>query len=74
MDAPSIGRIVHYVLEEDQHLPAIITSVLDDEVVNLFLFNDPEIPRRYDLERGAKRCHLDEDHHEPGTWHWPERK
>jgi hypothetical protein len=74
VDKPSIGRVVHYVISKEVHLPATITSVKnsEEEIVNLFLMNDPEIPRRYDLEKGVVNCRHDEEAN-PGTWHWPER-
>jgi len=74
MDKPSVGRIVHYVLHEGRHLPAIITDVNETEdTVNLFVFWDPLVPRRYDLEKGAVDCKFDKNSVTTGTWHWPER-
>ena len=71
-EAPSVGRIVHYVLEgvESPHADraAIVTEVYDDEtraagLIALAVFGFEEIlfkPHvRYDAER------------RPDTWHWP---
>ena len=64
---PSIGRIVHYVLEDGTHTAAIITAVWGKECINLTAFP-------------ANECHLitvtsrmlDEETKNRFTWHWPE--
>lgn len=78
----SIGRIVHYVLEdkygEKQHRPAIIVRIWNEgteqEMVQLQVFTDGT----NDGEQFASGLfwatsihHSDE--HEVGTYHWPER-
>lgn len=74
---PSIGRIVHYVLDSGRHLPAIITDVQNNgkesSSVNLYIFWDANVPKRYDLERGAVECQYNDTGVQPQTWHWPER-
>ena len=73
---PFIGRIVHFVLPNGEHRPAIIVRVWDsasspESYVNLQVFTDSDndglqntmwrISVRQDVENMA-----------PGTWHWPE--
>lgn len=77
---PSIGRVVHYVLEagphQGEHRPALVVRVWSDEMVNLQVFTDGsndyypnQGPEPLTLWRTSK--HLDPDC-APGTWHWPE--
>lgn len=77
---PSIGRVVHYVLEagphQGEHRPALIVRVWDHEMVNLQVFVDGsndyyknQGPEPLTLWRTSK--HLDHDCG-VGTWHWPE--
>lgn len=39
---PTVGRIVHFLTEEGETLPAIITKVNDDDTVNLQAFTNNE--------------------------------
>lgn len=77
--APSIGRIVHYVLDGEaasvgEHRPAIILRVDGDELVSLRVFTLDEDGARYAAGTVARsQVALDEDTRAPGTWHWPER-
>lgn len=77
MAVPSIGRIVHYTLKEDENdingarvFPAIITAVHGQTMVNLRLFVDswqstaPEWRTSVDFKRG-------EGQHD--VWEWPPR-
>lgn len=77
---PSVGRIVHYVLEagphQGEHRPAIIVQVWSDSSVNLQVFVDGsndyfrnQGPEPLTLWRTSK--HPDPAF-TPGTWHWPE--
>lgn len=62
---PSIGRIVFYTTAQGTERPAIITRVVDDEEVDLTVFNsDGAVP--------VKNALLDEPG-EPGSWSWPQR-
>lgn len=77
---PSVGRIVHYVsygTPGGEYAPecraAIITevgptteSVGAPDDVSLAVLN----PTGMFFNRG---CRHDEEHHQGGTWHWPER-
>ena len=80
---PSIGRVVHYVLEAGPHQgedrPALIVKVWGDtprSAVNLQVFVDgsndyyrDQGPEPLTLLRTSK---LRDDTKVPGTWHWPE--
>jgi len=81
--APSVGRIVHYVLPDwddsishwskGDHRPAIIVRVWGAEMVQLQVFTDGS----NDLQSGANvmwctSVHQDETTKASGTWHWPE--
>ena len=80
---PSVGRVVHYVLEagphQGEHRAALIVQVWGDRpdsLVNLQVFvdgsndyhrNDAEKPLT--LWRTSKAC---DPAGAPGTYHWPE--
>jgi hypothetical protein len=82
---PSIGRVVHYVLEagphQGDHRPAFIVRVWDDTpgMVNLQVFTDGENdqyphnspPSGAPMVIWRTSVHRD-DTGKPGTWHWPE--
>ena len=78
--APTIGRIVHYVVDRnlEEHRPAIVVHVHGDTMCNLQVFIDG--PRDTDLSFPnsgtfwASFIKNDEDYKETGTWHWPERE
>ena len=65
--APSIGRVVHYVLATGAHRPALILDVTDDGGVSLsvFAFSAEGGPGEY------RNVAHDEDA-APLSWHWPE--
>jgi hypothetical protein len=79
---PSVGRIVHYVLRNDdrnagQHRPAIITRVWDPvphagSAVQLQVFTDGS---NDGLENVVWRTSVMQDAtgEHGGSWHWPER-
>ncbi len=71
---PTIGRIVHYVLDNylDEHRPAIIVNVWGTTIVNLQVFTDG----RNDVQDRTfwkSSVDYDQEFKERGTWHWPER-
>ena len=80
---PSIGRLVHYVLEDGpskgQHRPALIVRVWGDPTnpesyVNLQVFVDGTNDGPY-ANGMAWRTSVQPDHSatpQPHTWHWPE--
>jgi hypothetical protein len=77
------GRIVHFVLNNGEHRPAILVKVWEslrsEGTVNMIVFLDGI------NETGIIRGHLDttftawrtsvhySEGQEPGTWHWIER-
>ena len=73
---PSIGRIVHFVVDpEKNHVAAIITAVWSDTCVNLRLFLDgsnTSHPEIYGWAEWVTSRSLDENCG-VGTWHWPEK-
>lgn len=75
---PTIGRIVHYIVDDimDEHRPAIITHVYGRTTVNLQVFvdgqNDSELVQVGTL-LWRSSVEYDEDYKSQGTWHWPER-
>lgn len=81
---PSVGRVVHYVLEvgphQGDHRPAIIVNVWSRDLVNLQVFTDGgnDVSPSHD-HRGPESMTLwrtsrphDEETKALGTWHWPE--
>lgn len=86
---PSIGRIVHYVMPNNDVRPAIIVQVWPegDNAVNLQVFTDGSNDNLYlrDDERASRgpgksaRCVVwrtsvpYNEENKPGTWHWPPR-
>ncbi len=76
---PTIGRIVHYVLDDvmDEHRPAIIARVFSPVMVNLQVFvdgqNDSGLVQVGSLLWKSSVEH-DEEFKATGTWHWPERE
>lgn len=73
------GRIVHYVLDEDEHRPAIIVRVWDkvQGTSNLQVFVDGENDAKYlpGLKIGMTfhaTSVLHSDKGEKGTWHFVE--
>lgn len=77
MDDLIEGRIVHYVLPDGGHRPAVIVRVWSKETgcANMLVFtdgtNDAGFNRGVDVywATSVRRS----DAKEPGTWHWPER-
>jgi hypothetical protein len=71
---PTVGRIVHYVLDHDENgkcacLPAIITKVDSvNQKVCLTYFPVHELPQ-FD-----QRVPQDETKQNDYSWHWPERE
>lgn len=79
--APTVGRIVHYVLptgpQRGAHRAAMVSDVSESGLVSLHVFKlgqrdtgNPAFTPRVDLIDDVKH---DEDGMYPGTWHWPER-
>ena len=86
---PSIGRIVHYILESGpkagEHRPAIIVNVwqtgekpLLGNAVQLQVFTDSSIEESFNdclppVMWKTSRSYADPAEQAPGTWHWPDR-
>jgi hypothetical protein len=78
---PSIGRIVHYVLSENDskyhpgdHRPAIIVNVWSDECVNLQVFTDGANDNDYRVPMlWVTSSTRDDSGAEHRSWHFPER-
>ena len=77
---PSVGRIVHYVLKNGQHRPAIVVRNWADEGVyvkemgvNLYVFTDG-VNDRPEYGTAWAPSVMFSDAKEEGTWHWPERE
>jgi len=78
------GRIVHYVMPDGEHRPAIIVKAWDkeqsghDACANLVVFldgtNDREVANVSDDPQLTEwqTCKACSESMEPGTWHWPE--
>ncbi len=76
LQKPSIGRIVHYVMPDKQHRPAIIVRVWGDSdsaAVQLQVFTDG---RNDESENVIWKTSVTQDVSEDpqfGTFHFPER-
>lgn len=72
VDAPSIGRIVHYVSYgtsggeyASECRAAIVTNVDSDTMVGLFVANPDGTFHNHGVQYSEE--------HKGGSWHWPER-
>lgn len=70
---PTIGRIVHYILDDGQHRPAIIVRVWEDGRVQLQVFTDGSNDGAPFASGIVWRTSVHEGT-ESGSWHWPERE
>lgn len=79
MEGLTEGRIVHYVMSDGAHRPAIVVHVDkfggDKGIVNLQVFTDG--PYDEDNEGNGTiwkpGVHFDDQGKAPNTWHWIER-
>lgn len=76
---PSIGRVVHFVMPNGQHRPAIVVQVWNEDVVNLQVFTDGSndagvvvYPNTGGYVQWQTSVHHAENEPGPHTWHWPE--
>ena len=82
MKVPSLGRIVHYVLESGpgagDHRPAIIVRVWSETTVNLQVITDsgPDANSNDQKPQVMWKTSIsqDEENKMGHTWHWPERE
>ncbi len=87
MDSITVGRIVHFVLMNGEHRPAIVVNAWPNlEAANITVFADgPNDATKFPLTAQASTpgnapplywvpsVTHDEDEKHAGTWHWPER-
>lgn len=80
---PTVGRIVHYVLTDGQHRPAIVVRAWGEEPhsapdyadsVNLQVFLDGSNDGSESGVDWETSVRYDETGKTPYTWHWPERE
>ena len=70
-----VGRIVHYVLANGEHRPAIIVNIFGD-TCNLQVFTDSDEEGKFNDELPSVMWATSIKNSEepiPITWHWPER-
>jgi hypothetical protein len=65
-----VGSLVHYVTEDEVHLPAMVVKVWPDGVLNLSVFIDHSRYTGDPIFAVTSVPHSPE--HLPGTWHAPE--
>lgn len=87
MDGLTEGRLVHYVMPDGQHRPAMVVKVWNkqDGYINLQVFtdgsNDTMIPDEWENSKPAIASGIwwrtsilpDETDKAIGTWHWIEK-
>lgn len=82
MEGLTEGRIVHYVLPDQQHRPAIVVKVWslpyppEDGCVNLQVFMDSDADALYNdkmLPVSWRTSVTYSAMPKPGTWHWIEK-
>jgi hypothetical protein len=80
---PTLGRIVHYVLNNGpsagKHRPAVVVEVTNEYTVNLQVFSDGTkgtMPHGDGLPNVFRKVGalLDDNGHTQGTWHYPEEE
>lgn len=80
---PTVGRIVHFVLDSGEHRPAMIVRVWGEGTpyvssVQLQVFTDSDAEAKYNdkLPPVMWRTSVTEDAtaERKGSWHWPERE
>lgn len=74
---PSIGRVVHFVLDDGQHRPAFIVRVWSESTVNLLVFTDSDPEAQFNdrlpqVMWKTSVVHAPADENKPFSWHWPE--
>lgn len=70
MQAPTIGRIVHYhLIDTGKIVPAIIVDVPSEDHVDLFVMTSGRMGTQFEegtfFERNVRQGH------ENGRWEWP---
>lgn len=75
MDGLTEGRMVHFVMPDGEHRPAIVVKVWSKEsgVSNLTVFSDWMNDQKSEGIFWATSITPDEENKLPGTWHWIEK-
>lgn len=76
MEGLTEGRIVHFVLENGEHRPAIVVKVWDKSTgyVNLQVFTDGSNDgEQYASGQYWATSIFPNEDHAPRTWHWIEK-
>lgn len=82
MEGLTEGRIVHYVIADGEHRPAIVVknwgeTYSDPGTVNLTVFTDWSNDRRFNEQYASGLYWATSvkysENKEPGSWHWIER-
>lgn len=75
MDGLTEGRIVHFVMPDGEHRPAIVVKVWnkDSGSSNLTVFSDWQNDGKSEGPFWATSIMPDEETKLPGTWHWIEK-
>jgi hypothetical protein len=79
VQSPTLGRIVHYVMESGAVRPAIVVATFGDQAVNLRVFTDGSNDAGSLPDRGGEPVPETlwessvpySDEAMPKTWHWP---
>lgn len=76
MDKLSIGRIVHFVFQDEETKelktrPAIVVQVWSDDCANLQVFTDSDNDKQSNTEWKTSVIYSEEP--KPYSWHWPNR-
>lgn len=67
MQKPTIGRIIHLVRGDGDHIPGIINAVHSEETIGAMTFPYNSTPIQVNTI-----CH--DEGGADSTWHWPERE
>lgn len=77
MNGLTVGRIVHYIDNDDEHRAAIVVYVWNKEsgLVNLQVFNNGQYGDPYHAPEGAYLKTSVQYSEQPttNTWHWVEK-
>jgi hypothetical protein len=69
----TVGRIVHFVMPDGRHRPAIVVEEFGGGTVNLQVFTDGANDGHGEGMLWKTSVGQDDETTRPGSWHWPER-
>ena len=73
MKRPTIGTMVHYVMLNGTHLPAIVTATFGEHSLDLVVFlSSAQSAGIATCSRKTMVPHADGALNKPETWHWPD--